>query len=229
MCNLHAAVFKKPDDSPLETVELVLHRGTSFGRGVKLLPTDVGLPELKKLKEALRRICAISDSGGSLSDTALLRAAEECQKGDNSKRGEVRDGERPSTSRNNNIERKQVESVQKQTRSVVSKGSNHKRKQNDDESSEDVQIIESVPSPDSDSVQIIDSVNSDERVPSGSKISHSKRQRQDLDINPSQHIESVENSGRSLNQPSSSGRCMLKTSTGEHNKNGLTIRIEDLT
>ena len=58
LCNLHAAVFKTPGVTPLDTVELVLHRGTSFGRGVKVLDATANIVELGKLKQDLQKIIA---------------------------------------------------------------------------------------------------------------------------------------------------------------------------
>ena len=209
-------------------MELVLHRGTSFGRGVKVLPDSVDIPELKKLKDQLGKICALSDSGNSLSDSDLLRADEQCQdvynkdrdklqKGDNIGRGETVDNERPSTSREDyNVERKQTENQSSvQRRPVTLKGTNLKRKHHGDNSNEDAQIIE-IHSRDSGSVHTIESVVSDNNESVATKIDKSKLQRQELEINPSQHIESVEDEGRSQRQSGSLQRCMLKTSTGEY-------------
>ena len=79
LCNLHAAVFKTPGVTPLDTVELVLHRGTSFGRGVRVLDTNTNIAELGKLKQDLEKIIAQYASQTSMNDSELVRAAETVQ------------------------------------------------------------------------------------------------------------------------------------------------------
>ena len=58
VCNLHAAIFKdseqRPELSELETLELCVHKGTSYGRGVFILNEDI--PPVVKLKEKLESL-----------------------------------------------------------------------------------------------------------------------------------------------------------------------------
>ena len=75
-------MFKTPAVTPLDTVELVLHRGTSFGRGVKVLDTDAGITELGRLRKDLEKILAQYGSQESMNDSELVRAAENVHKGD---------------------------------------------------------------------------------------------------------------------------------------------------
>ena len=81
-------MFKTPGPAPLDTVELVLHRGTSFGRGVKVLDANADLPELSKLKKDLDKILTQYESQESLNDSELVRAAENVH-GSNAERDQL--------------------------------------------------------------------------------------------------------------------------------------------
>lgn len=58
LCNLHAAISKDPDTGQPFTnttvVELVIHRGTSYGRGIVFLSNDS--PEVQCLKKRMKEI-----------------------------------------------------------------------------------------------------------------------------------------------------------------------------
>ena len=196
-------MFKTPVVRPLETVELVLHRGTSFGRGVRILAADASIAELKKLREDLEKICIHSqtDSQDSLSDSVLLRAddnvnnkteREKIQKGGNIDKDNKTDAERPSTSRDGIVQNEEtagnsIESVQ----IIESVGTGDRPSAN----KERFQTDNQTESGSGESVQIIESVQSETKQ-SKAKESVQKENQTDSESGESvQIIESVQNEG----------------------------------
>ncbi|PVD24847.1 hypothetical protein C0Q70_15333 [Pomacea canaliculata] len=76
LCNLHAAISKDPDTGQPFTnttvVELVIHRGTSYGRGIVFLSNDS--PEVQCLKKRMKEI-----SGPESTDTCIINGSEKIQ------------------------------------------------------------------------------------------------------------------------------------------------------
>lgn len=85
--NLHAATFQSADTRPelseLPMVELVIHRGTTYGRGVHVISDD--FDGIKTLKERLEKVSAEVRQKGvsvapthSMNNNARLNDSENC-------------------------------------------------------------------------------------------------------------------------------------------------------
>lgn len=87
--NLHAATFHSADTRPelseLPMIELVIHRGTAYGRGVHLINNDfVGLKTLKERlekvsEEVRRRTAEITSTSSNGEECRLLEHSRNCE------------------------------------------------------------------------------------------------------------------------------------------------------